>query len=412
MRLAVISPFVDRRHGTERVLLEQIKRLSRDFGCEIHLYSQDVRDLPLEDSSRSPEKMQGRIVWHKVPAIPGPHLFQFVWWYFANRFCRWRDHILHGLTCDLLLSPGINAPDADVIAIHIVFHEFYRRLRPRLWLRGSPLVTWPRRIHRHLYYRLIMALERRIYSNPRVSLAAVSGLVARHVAKNFHRSDTGVILNSVDVARFNPAARSFHRKAAREQFGLLESDFALLLIGNDWESKGLRMLLCSAAECRDLPLKLLVVGSDDRSLFLPMVRQLGLQDRVQFLPSSEDVMQFYAAADVYAGPSLEDSFALPPLEAMACGLPVITSINNGGSQIITEAADGFVLTNPADSAVLARLVRLLYEQPETRRSVGENAARTARAYNWDRNAAEMWQFLCDAAARKQESVAGAVRAMD
>jgi glycosyltransferase involved in cell wall biosynthesis len=405
MRLAVVSPFLDRRHGTERVVIEQLERLSALPGLEIHVYAQRLEDLaraaPFDSSARS--HAPGSIVWHKVSSLPGPHLFGYIWWFFANQFHRWRDARFRGLTYDLVYSPGINAWDADAIAIHIVFHELYRRVRSRLQLRGSPLTSRPRLLHRHLYYRLVMGLERRIYSNPRVNLAAVSGLVARHVTEYFHRSDARVILNSVDTDRFTPAIRSRHRVAVREHLGLSDDHFVLLLIGNDWETKGLHALLHSLAECRDLPLKLFVVGADDRSLFLPQVRRLGLEDRVQFLPSSGEVVQFYAAADVYAGPSLEDAFALPPIEAMACGLPVITSVNNGGSQIITEAVDGFVLSDPTDVSALARLVRLLYEQPELCRRVGENAARTAQAYNWDRNAAETWQFLKDAAARKQDA---------
>ena len=100
-------------------------------------------------------------------------------------------------------------------------------------------------------------------------------------------------------------------------------------------------------------------------------------------------------------PSFEDSFALPPLEAMACGLPVITSVNNGGSQIITEGTDGFVLSDSRDSAALAKLMRRLYEQPDLRKDNGENAARTAQAYTWERNAAETWDFLMFALENKR-----------
>ncbi len=61
-RVAVLSPFVDKRHGTERCLAEQIERLSRTF--DIHLYSSRVEDVDLTG-----------ITWHRVPALPGPHLF-------------------------------------------------------------------------------------------------------------------------------------------------------------------------------------------------------------------------------------------------------------------------------------------------------------------------------------------------
>jgi glycosyltransferase involved in cell wall biosynthesis len=395
LRIAVITPFLDRRHGTERILIEQLTRFAEKPDFQFHIYAQRLEDLPAS-SARPPGPDHGRhasLIWHKVPAIPGPHLFAYIWWFLANQFCRWRDRQFRGLHYDLVYSPGINAWDADAIAIHIVFHEFYRRVRSRLKLRGTPLSQWPRRIHRRLYYSLIMALERRIYRSPLASLAAVSSLVSRHLNNFFERSDSWVIPNAVDTVHFTPEARFGQRARARHLLGLNSEVFVLLLIGNDWEKKGLATLLDSMAGCRDLPLHLLVVGTDDRRLFLSQIERLGLTDRVQFELSKSDVLQFYAAADLYTGPSLEDSFALPPLEAMACGLPVITSINNGGSQVISDSVDGYVLTDPRNSSELAVLLRKLYRDSDLRARIGQNAARTAKLYNWDRNAAEMWEFL-------------------
>src|SRR5580704_11754407 len=87
LRLAVVSPFVDRRHGTERAVAELVERLARDYGCEIHLYAQRVEDIALsgnktQRAARSAES--GSIFWHTVPSIPGPHLAQFLVWLFLN----------------------------------------------------------------------------------------------------------------------------------------------------------------------------------------------------------------------------------------------------------------------------------------------------------------------------------------
>jgi len=91
---------------------------------------------------------------------------------------------------------------------------------------------------------------------------------------------------------------------------------------------------------------------------------------------------------------------------MACGLPVITSVSNGGSQIITEGFNGFVLSDAQDSLALSRIISRLYEQPELRRSVGENAARTGHSYSWERNARETWEFLCKTASMRSGLPAG------
>lgn len=398
LRIAVVSPFLDRQHGTERCIVEQIEHFLRRPGCEIHIYSQSVRDLDVVrfGGTSAPLPAPGKAIWHRIPTLSGPHLLNFLFWYFANQALRWYHQKFRELRFDLVFSPGINCKDADAIVVHIVFREFLRLVHGDLRLRDAPLSRWPILIHRILYYRLIMALENRIYRNPRVRLAAVSKLTANELTRHFSRHDISVIPNAVDLARFNLPERLHRRERARKLLQISEDEFVLLLVGNDWEKKGLAALLTSIAAIQHIPLRLLVVGRDDRAPFFEQIQRLHLGGRVLFLEPSSDIMHFYAAADLYAGPSLHDSFALPPIEAMACGLPVITSVTNGGSQIITEGLDGFVLGDAHDTVALSRLISLLYEQPELRRSVGENAASTAQSYSWERNASETWEFLCKA----------------
>lgn len=400
MRIAVVSPFLDKAHGTERCIVEQIERFTRKPDCQIHVYAQSIRDFEAVHWNRGPAP-PGKIIWHRIPAMPGPHLLNFLWWYFANQALRWYQGTFRKLKFDLVFSPGINCSDARAIAVHIVFREFFRLVHSDLKFRGSPVSSWPIILHRLLYYRLIMAMEKRLYRDPHVSLAAVSRLTASEMAGHYGRQDVTVIPNAVDLARFNLPERLRRRDSCRQSLHLSENDFVLLLVGNDWKKKGLTPLLKAAALDRELPLKLLVVGRDDRAPFLEQIRRLELHDRVIFPQPSPDVMQFYAAADVYAGPSLHDSFALPPIEAMAAGLPVITSTKNGGSQIITETVDGFVLENPEDSARLAEIIHRLCSSPQLCRTVGENAARTAQSYTWERNAAETFDFLTRALQRKE-----------
>jgi glycosyltransferase involved in cell wall biosynthesis len=98
---------------------------------------------------------------------------------------------------------------------------------------------------------------------------------------------------------------------------------------------------------------------------------------------------YYAAADLYVGPSLEDAFALPPFEAMACGVPSIVSSQAGVSEIITEGVDGFILEDPQGSGKLAELIKLICGNEALREKMGEAAARTAAQYTWDGNATQL-----------------------
>src|SRR5262249_51926778 len=157
--------------------------------------------------------------------------------------------------------------------------------------------------------RLIMELEELIYPDPRVMLAGGSDLVARQVQRFFGREDVRVIPNAVDVDTFNPAVREKRRTQIRQDMGFETSAFVLLLVGNDWKKKGLDYLFEAVASCPELPLRVLVVGRDDRTRYEAVIWRLGLQQGVRFMEPSADVVNFYAAADAYIGPSLEDAFA-------------------------------------------------------------------------------------------------------
>ena len=400
MRLAVASPFVDRRHGTERALAELLERLARDYDCEIHLYAQRVQDLEVVlYSARSSSPSPGSILWNRVPSLAGPHLLQFRWWYFVNYFQRRFDARLRALRFDLIYSPGINCADANAITVHACFHSLAERGCEAS--RGPTGVLPLRRLHHALYYRLLCRLESRLYSRRETALATVSPRTAAELNQFFRREDVVVIPNGVDTAVFQPDARLARRDEARRSFGFGETEFVVLLIGNDWHVKGLPLLLESAAACRDLPLHLLVAGQDDRHPFLEASARLNLQDRLHFAHPSTDVLRFYAAADAYASPTLEDSFALPALEAMACGLPVILSSRAGLSAWLENGVNALILQDPGNVSELAARMRELFEDVARRKLLGANAARVAESFTWDRNAALTWEFLKAVAARKQ-----------
>src|SRR5580704_11511908 len=206
--LAVVSPFLDKSHGTERMVIEWISRLTGDF--DVHIYSQRVEDMDL-----------ATLTWHRIPEIPGPHLFNFTWWLAANRISRWWDRTFRGIRHDLVFTPGTNCLDADAISVHIVFAEFVRRVRPELEFRRNPVRSWPRLVHRRIYYRLVIALERRLYTHPLAQLI----LYARKTADDLDRfygahEALPIVYMGIDHATSNPQSRNAQRAAARKELGI------------------------------------------------------------------------------------------------------------------------------------------------------------------------------------------------
>jgi glycosyltransferase involved in cell wall biosynthesis len=398
LRLAVVSPFVDRRHGTERALAEVLELLARREHCEIHLYAQRVEDLALSQPGVTHAQNSGAIIWHKVSSIPGPHLLQFLAWLFLNSICRAWDRWVHGLRFDLVVSPGINCLDADVVIVHALFHRLQELVCEEDLISARPSLL--RRLHRRAYYALLAGMERRIYADPRVSLAAVSQRTATLLADYFRRQDVRVIPNGVDTAQFSPSARLALRAEARRRRAIQETDFVLLLIGNDWRVKGLETVLRAMSTLRELPILLIAAGDDSPDSFRETAKSLGISERCRFEPSREDVLDFYAAADLYVSPSREDSFGLPVAEAMACGLPVITSLHAGVADLFRDGMDGFILRQVDDFQGLAGTIQQLHADEFLRGNVGDAAAQAAREWTWDRNAADVWELLKYTAGKK------------
>lgn len=373
-RLAVVSPFLDKRHGTERHLVEWVSRLWDCF--EIHVYSQAIDNVDLS-----------KIRWHRIPKLPGPHLLNFLWFFAANHLWRAWDRHFRELSHDVVLTAGTNCLDADIISVHVVFAELLRRLSSNLKFNRNPVRFWPRLLHRHIYYRLIIALERRIYRDPRPILIHISRKTFAAVERLYgQRNQSSVLYAGIDRDIFNRQRCVSLRECSRKELKLADDRFVLLLIGNDWHTKGIRALLDAMSLLQDRPIDLLVVGRDAPTPFRAMALDRALGERVRFLPSRKDVEFYYAAADVYVGPSLEDAYAQPPAEAMACGVPTIVSAAAGVSEIITNGVDGLILDDPTDAASLASMIRRLHGDREFRDRLGENAAETAQRYDWQENA--------------------------
>jgi glycosyltransferase involved in cell wall biosynthesis len=389
-RLIVVSPFLDKQHGTERRVVEWISQLADTF--EFHIYSQRVEDIDLS-----------KVTWHRIPKLPGPHLCNYLWWFAANRMWRGWDRRVRGLKHDIVFSPGVNCLDAEVVSVHIVFAEYARRNRAETEFANHPLWTWPQRLHRKLYYALIAFLESRLYRRRSLTLILIARRTAAGLARFYGRNeDFPVVYLGLDHDVFNPGRRTDLRAMAREELGIPEYHFALLLVGNDWQNKGVAVVLDAMERVRDLPIDLVLVGREDAAAYRATVHEHQLDGRVFFCSPRRDVEFYYAAADAYVGPSLEDTFAQPPAEAMACGLPVIVSSSNGTSEIMSDGVDGLILPDPVDAGTLAGMIRRIYEDGPFRDRLGANAVETARRYTWERNGRELATIFQAVLRRKSE----------
>jgi len=264
--------------------------------------------------------------------------------------------------------------------------------------------AWPLLLHRRLYYRLVVALEKRVFQRPETQLILTSRRSAEELARFYGRNERlPLIETGLDHKAFNPELRVSSRAEARRAIGLRDETFTLLLIGNDWRKKGLGTLLEALMQLANLPVQLVVVSNEAAAVSQAVAQYPELRELVHILPPRKDVEFYYAAADAYVGPSLEDTFALPAAEAMACGLPVIISARAGAADIVHHGINALVLNDPKDAGALAAMIRQLYADEAFRGHLGEEAAKTARQYTWERNGRELTAIFEEVLLRKRKS---------
>lgn len=238
----------------------------------------------------------------------------------------------------------------------------------------SPAQRLSTRLNPH--HRFLLAAERQLFTGERLrAVICNSAMVRDEIRARFSTDPAKLVLirNAVDTAKFHPGLRAEFRDALRNQVKLPRDANIVAYVGSGFERKGVGALLQALARA-DSTTCALVVGKDKHApRYIAQARALGLADRVRFVGAVSDVRPYYAAADSFALPTLYDPFPNAALEAMACGLPVITTTKCGAAEVLREGETGFVRDAIDIEGLAGAIARL---DPATARRMGE-AAREA-----------------------------------
>ncbi len=211
-----------------------------------------------------------------------------------------------------------------------------------------------------------------------------------------------VIHNGVDLNRFRPCHRTGAGKVLRHACGFHADHTVVLFLGTGYHRKGLdRLLKVFPALLRERPeVRLLVIGRDAHlRRWQAWAKRLGLKGWVYFLGARQDPEMGYGASDLYVLPTRYDAFANTTLEALASGMPVITTDTNGGCEVMQHGVHGAVLPGKDDDAAL--LQELLRWTDRVRLVQGARAARAqAEYYGRERELEASMAVLMQAAAAK------------
>ncbi len=201
---------------------------------------------------------------------------------------------------------------------------------------------------------------------PRPVLIAISEMIRQdmHRAFGVDTEDIHLVYNGVDTDRFHPDLRRRHRGALRRQQGVQDSDIIFLFVSYDLKKKGMLPLIEAAGRLRSdghTRFQLWVIGGMPDAAMNRKVSRMGLDRTVRFMGKSKTVDVYYANADVFVLPTYYDACSLVAIEAMAAGLPVITTETNGAAGLITDGVSGHILSHPPTSAEIADRMRAMMD---------------------------------------------------
>lgn len=368
MKIALVHKQFDLKGGTERVLYRTAEGL-RDRGHDVHLFCGYFRIPP-------PPGTTG----HRVPCMRWPRtarLLSFAW--LSSR-------VIDRHRCNVTMSFD-RIPKQDLFRSgggpHRVFLEkMSKNSGPwrRLWYRLSP------------YHRCLLAIEKRqLGPDGCRKIIAVYQQGKREIVESYGVPEEKVVVihNGVDHERFHPKRRHHEGRRVREELGIDPDKKVVLFVGTGFRRKGLDRLLGLWKSPGFQGVYLLVVGHDPR---LSLYRRRWAGKGVYFVGFQSRVEDYYAAADLFVLPSIQEAFGNVVLEALAAGLPVVTVQGLGSTDELEGDLMEGVLIDPDDPEDIKRkMIRQLENDRWPKLSI--EARRVAKKYTWGRYFEELEKQL-------------------
>jgi len=346
-------------------------------GWEVHLVGQSWGGVP-----------QGA-VFHQIPKLSKlfPPSLRILHFAFKHR------SIVRKLRTDIVLGFGATI-EMNVYQSHGGVH-FYSSLR-KIRAEANPFTRIVKTLltflsPKSLVRSWIESAPFRMKNRP--VIIAISDMIRSDIRQRYALSqdDVQLVYNGVDLEKFARTRDGDSRKVFRRDLGFGPDSVLFLFMAYDFRKKGVKYLIQAAARLRDKVgskrFGVVVVGSKPSPALLGLVDSLDLGGIVIFRGPTQNPESYYNACDVFVLPTFYDACSLVVFEAMASGLPAITTRHNGASGIISDGRDGMVLEDPLDVAKMATAMERFLDIPflETSSNLArQTASRYSKKVNHDR----------------------------
>ncbi len=365
MRVAIVQEHVDpQRGGAETSTLQMARHLAA-LGLDVSVVCSATSPASSEPQASADVRPGGgpraaRLSMRQIPCGDGSRVARTVRFVSAaDQFCRLEGFdIVHAVTpC---LSASVYQPRGGTY-VETVARSVARARTPV----GRLIKRIARRFNRR--QRLLLLLERELLTGQDPPMvAAVSDYVRRQVESaflRFPRERIRVVFNGVEIAPLPSDQAAAERAALRKELGVAQGRPLVLFVAHNFKLKGLGELIRAGATPagRQVDWLLVVAGRDDPRSHARLARRLGVGQRVKFVGTKYPVEALYAAAGVLAHPTWYDPCSRVVLEALACGLPVVTTRWNGAAEVMQAGRHGEVIDTPADAPALAAAIARCFD---------------------------------------------------
>lgn len=334
MKLAlVIKEFTNKRGGGEKYTVDLCRELLK-LGHEVHVFANRYQVDGCEGA-----------IFHRVPMVRAISFLKVLTFpaMVRRRLKREKFDLVYGLT-------QIYPQDVHFLGGGL----------QRVWLALKHPRPFPRRLALIRPLNLALdALEKRIFQPNNYRRIIANSQLCRQQLVEHYQVPAGkieVVYNGVDTDRFSPQVKERFRESVRSRYQLGSEEILLLFVAHNFARKGLGTIISALRMLKETQFsyRLLVVGAGKAGPFIRQAKELDVADRLIFAGASSSIEQLYAGADILLLPTRYDPFASVCLEAMACGLPVITSKYNGAAEVIPDKE--LVLDDPLESRDLAKKI--------------------------------------------------------
>ena len=333
MKIALIrKDYFLSRGGGERYAVNLSQGLTK-LGHEVHVFAHQWDKI-----------INPAIIFHKVPTLTLFSSLKNLSFAYNCRKVLARENfdIIHSLS---------QSYSQDVYRMGDGIHRYWLRIQtPNSFCRFLKTLT-PRQ-------QTILYLEKQTFHPSNYMMIICNSCLSKKHAIHYYQvpqERIRVVYNGVDHSYFHPKQRERYNEEVRKKLQISKKDFVILFVARNFDRKGLGCLI------KALPLiqkggkflKVLVVGKGNPVPYRKIATQAGCGKQLFFAGETDNIVQFYGVGDILVLPTHYDPFSNVCLEALACGIPVVTTKENGVAEIIKPGETGVVISDPSSREELA-----------------------------------------------------------